>query len=390
MLNFEFYNPTRNLFGKGSLEKLHDLMENYGQNILFLYGGGSIKRNGIFDKVMEQLRDKNVIEMGGVESNPTLDTLRRCIARCREEKADMVLGVGGGSVMDSAKMVAAGAVYDGDVWDFLANHDQLPQKALPVATVVTMVGTGSEVNQNFVLTNPQTCEKVGKNGGDACFPQFAICDPEYTYTVGPYQTASGAFDTIAHVFEHYFAEADQYMPIQDGMQEAIIRAVITELPRVLEEPDHYEARANLMWAAQQALFGIADMGKGHGERVEHKMEHILSAKYNCAHGAGLAVVVPPFRRYMCKLQPKKYRQFAENVFHLDCTSLSDYEAGIKGIEALEAFIHSVGLPTTLRELGASGPDDVEFLASELVKQGRVTKGTGIGYNELKEMYASVY
>ncbi|WP_346908535.1 iron-containing alcohol dehydrogenase [Faecalicatena orotica] len=390
MLDFEYYNPTRIIFGRESIAKIHSLLENYGENIMLLYGGGSIKKNGIFDKVMEQLRDKNVIEMGGIEPNPTIETIRRYIQKCREEKVEFILGVGGGSVMDSAKMIGAGAVYDGDVWDFFKNHDQLPEAMLPVATVVTLAGTGSEANQNFVVTNPDTCEKIGKNGGPACFPEFAVCDPQLTFTVNAYQTASGAFDTIAHVFEHYFAEADQYMPVQDGMQEAVIRAVITELPRAIKEPDNYEARANLMWAAQQALFGIADMGKGHGERVEHKMEHILSARYNCAHGAGLAVVVPPFRKHMCRLNPAKYRQFAENVFHIDCVGLSDYEAGMKGITALEDFIKSVGLPASLREIGAESETDVDFLAEELVRQGRVTKGTGIGLKELKEMYASVY
>ena len=390
MLDFEYYNPTKIIFGKSSILQMKEELKLYGKNVMLLYGGGSIKKNGIFDQVMTQLKGKHVVEMGGVEPNPTIGTIRKCIRKSRDEHVDFILGVGGGSVMDSAKMIAAGAVYDGDFWDFLKNHDQLPQDALPVGTVVTMAGTGSEVNQNFVLTNPETCEKIGKNGGPACFPRFAICNPEFTYTVDAYQTASGAFDTIAHVFEHYFAEADQYMPVQDGMQEAIIRTIITELPRVMKETGNYEARANIMWAAQQALFGIADTGKGHGERVEHKMEHILSAKYNCAHGAGLAVVVPPYRKLMCARKPKKYRQFSENVFHIDTADLNDYDAGMKGIEALEVFIKSVGLPTTLREIGAKSEADIDFLAEELVKQGRIAEGTGIGLKELKAMYTAAY
>ena len=390
MLDFEYYNPTKIIFGKNSIEQISGLLEGYGKKIMLLYGGGSIKKNGIYEKITEQLKGKEVVEFVGIEPNPTIETIRRGIDVCKKEKVDFILGVGGGSVLDSTKMIGAGAVYDGDFWDFLENHDQLPDDCIPLGTVVTMAGTGSEVNQNFVLTNPETCEKVGKNGGYACFPKFAICDPRCTYTVSAYQTACGAFDTIAHVFEHYFAEPDRYMPIQDGMHEAIIRTVISELKKVIKEPDNYEARANLMWAAQQALFGIADAGKGHGERVEHKMEHILSAKYNCAHGAGLAVVVPPFRKVMCAKQPAKYRQFAENVFHIDTTGMSDYEAGMKGIKALEEFIKEVNLPLTLRELGAESKEDVKYLSEELVRQGRVTKGTGIGLKELEEMYESVY
>ncbi len=390
MLNFDYYNSTKIIFGKGSINKIQDCLKDYGNNILLLYGCGSIKRNGIYEKVKSQLRDKNVIEMEGVESNPTVATIRKGIALCREEKIDLILGVGGGSVLDSAKMIGIGAKYDGDVWDFLANREKYPTEMIPVATVVTMAGTGSEVNSNFVLSNPETCEKVGKNGGYACFPKFAICDPEATFTVGQYQTACGAFDTISHVFEHYFAVPDQYMPIQDGMHESIMQTVLAELPRALKEPDNYEARSNLLWASEQALFGIADMGKGYGEHIEHKMEHILSAKYNCAHGAGLAVVVLPYRRYMCKREPAKYRQFAENVFHLDCTGLTDYEAGMKAIDCLKDFIISVGLPTTLREIGAKSREDVDFLSEALIKQGRLDKGTSIGLKELKEMYASVY
>lgn len=390
MLDFNFYNPTKIVFGKGSIEQLHTYIRDYGERVLLLYGGGSIKKNGIYDRVKAQLAEKTVYELGGVEPNPTVQTIRKAVDFCRENKIEFILGVGGGSVMDSSKIIGAGVLYDGDVWDFLADRQFRPSAMLPVGTVVTMAGTGSEINNNFVVTNPETCEKVGKCGGSACFPEFAICDPQATYTVSAYQTASGAFDTIAHVFEHYFAVPEQYMPVQDGMQEAIIKTVITELPRAIKEPDNYEARANLLWAAGQALFGIADMGKGYGEHIEHKMEHILSAKYGCAHGAGLAVVVPPYRRYMCRREPAKYRQFAENVFGLDCTGLTDYEAGMKAIDCLEKFIADVGLPTTLREIGAKSRDDIDFLSEALIEQGRLDTGTSIGLKELKEMFSSVY
>ena len=389
MENYEFYNPTKIVFGKGATDSLKDLISDY-DNILFMYGGKSIKANGLYDRVVKQLESKRVLEYPGIKPNPLIDDIRAAVKFCKENGIEFILGVGGGSVMDSAKLVASGAVYDGDVWDFLEYREFRPEKALPVGTIVTLAGTGSETNNSFVATEPETLRKIGKSGSGVNYPKFAICDPENTYTVSKYQTASGSFDTIAHVFEHYFWLPDHFTPIQDGFEEGVMRAVIHDLPIALEDPTNYEARANLMMAAEQALFGIADMGKGYGEHVEHKMEHILSAKYNCAHGAGLAVVVPAYRRFMCRLDPRKYVQFAQRVFDVDTSGMSDYEAGIRGIEKLEEFIKLIGLPTTLKELGAESREDVDLLTEALCENGWIFKNTVVTKEDIRAMYASVY
>ncbi|MBR4471768.1 MAG: iron-containing alcohol dehydrogenase [Erysipelotrichaceae bacterium] len=389
MENYTFFNPTKIVFGKGSTNKLKELITDYN-NIMFMYGGKSLKASGLYDRIIKQLDGKRVLEYPGIKPNPLIDDVRKAVDFCKENNVEFILGVGGGSVMDSAKLVASGALYDGDVWDFLEYREKRPEKALPVGTIVTLAGTGSETNNSFVATEPETLRKIGKSGSEINYPKFAICDPENTYTVSAYQTASGSFDTISHVFEHYFWLPEDYTPIQDGFEEGVMRAVIHDLPIALKEPDNYEARANLLMASEQALFGLADVGKGYGEHVEHKMEHILSAKYNCAHGAGLAVVVPAYRRFMCAHDPKKYRQFAKNVFDIDTTGMSDYEAGIKGIEKLEEFIRQIGLPSTLKELGAQSKDDVDLLTEALCENGWIFKNTIVTKEDIRAMYASVY
>ena len=390
MATYKYYAPTEVVFGKDAENQVGALVKKWGgSRVLVHYGGQSAIKSGLLDRVVKSLEEQNlsVVLLGGVVPNPRLSKVREGISLGRSQKIDFILAVGGGSVIDSSKAIGYGLANSGDVWDFYAKN-RMPQSCIPLGAVLTIAAAGSEMSNSSVITNEEGWLKRGCSS-DLGRCKFAVMNPELTYSLPHYQTASGCTDIMMHTLERYFTNEER-MDITDELAEGLLRSVIRNARILKDNPRDYTARANIMWAAQQALFGIADTGKGHGERVEHKMEHILSAKYNCAHGAGLAVVVPPYRKLMCARKPKKYRQFSENVFHIDTADLNDYDAGMKGIEALEVFIKSVGLPTTLREIGAKSEADIDFLAEELVKQGRIAEGTGIGLKELKAMYTAAY
>lgn len=359
MANFIFNPTTKVYFGKENLLSLGGEIAAGSTKILLVYGGGSIKKNGIYDEVIAILQKANVeiAEFHGVESNPRLSTVRRGTEAAKASGIGAVLAIGGGSVIDCAKAVAAGAVYEGDPWDLLS-YKVPTEKALPVFTVLTMSGTGSEMSSGSVITNEETKEKIGLD--NPCLrPKASFLVPEFTYTVSPYQTASGSADVISHFFDfYYFAKADN-LSMQRSIMESIMGTVVKYTPLALKEPDNYEARANLMWAAAWGCSAIADSFATGASMVLHFMEHELSAYYDVTHGHGLAILMPRWMEYVSKdeTMAKLFHRFGVNVMGVD-KSLGEAE-GIKAtIAALSHFLFDeLGLKSRLSDLNI---DDKHF------------------------------
>ena len=294
MDNFRFGAPTEMLFGKGQISNLPEVLKRYGRNVLLAYGGGSIKKNGIYDKVQELLKDFNIVELSGIEPNPRIETVRRGVDLCRENNIDVILAVGGGSTIDCSKVVAAGYYYEGDTWDIVLDSSKITN-ALPIVAVLTLAATGSEMNKGAVISKMDTNEKLG-TGAICMAPKTSILDPEYLYTLPAIQTAAGTADIMSHVFENYFKKTkDAY--VQDKMSEGLLETCIKYCPIALKDPTNYEARANLMWASSMALNGLTGSGKV-GAWSCHPMEHELSAHYDITHGVGIAILTPSWMRYI--------------------------------------------------------------------------------------------
>lgn len=352
MNNFIFENSTKVYFGKGCVKEfLAGIMNGYGKNVMLAYGGGSIKRNGVYDEITDILADKgkNVVEFSGIMSNPTYKKVMEGAALARKNNIDMILAVGGGSVMDCCKAVSLAAAYDGDIWsDYWEKRGIIDVEPIPLGVVVTVTGTGSECNGGAVITNE---EKKIKTGGDypKCNPKFALMDPEYTFSVPKMQTASGGFDILSHIMETYFSKTDEDN-ISDDISEALMRSIIRNLPAALKNPQDYTARSNLMWASTMAENRIIKLGKACDFQA-HQIEHQLGAYTDCNHGCGLAVIHPPYYRYIYKDGLDKFVRFAVNVWGISADGKSKEEMAAEGVQALAGFIKEIGLPTTLRELG---------------------------------------
>ncbi len=351
MNNFIFENSTKVYFGKGCVkEYLACKLKNY-QTVMLAYGGGSIKRNGIYDEIMTILEKENktVVEFGGIPSNPTYSKVLEGAKMARENNANVILGVGGGSVMDCCKAISMAAVYDGDIWrDFWQNHGCIAFEPMPLGVVVTVSGTGSEMNGGAVITNEETKIKTGRDY-PACNPRFALMDPEYTFSVPKLQTASGGFDTLSHIMEIYFSEPDENN-VSDDIAEALMKSVIHNLPIALGNPSDYTARSNLMWASTMAENRVIKLGKK-TDFEAHQIEHQLGAYTDCNHGCGLAVIHPTYYRHIYKSGLDKFVRFARNVWEISSDGKTDGELALAGINALAEFINEIGLPKTLRELG---------------------------------------
>lgn len=347
MRNFDFHNPTKLIFGKGTLDKLKQEVPKYGTRVLLVYGGGSIKRSGLYDKVVSLLNElgAEVTELAGVEPNPRLTTVHRGVALCREHNVDLVLAVGGGSVLDCAKAIVVGAKYEGDMWDFV-ERKAAPQAALPLGTVLTMAATGSEMNNGSVITNDATQEKMGW-GSPHAFPAFSILDPEHTYTLPRDQTVYGMVDIMSHVLEHYFHQEGN-TPVQDGFCETLLRTVIETAPKLTQDLENYELRETILYCGTMALNGMVSMGFA-GDWATHNIEHAVSAVYDIPHGGGLAILFPQWMKYNLETNPARFRQLAVNVFGVDPSGKTDAEAGLEGIEALRAFWNSIGAPARLAD-----------------------------------------
>ncbi|MFO8002266.1 MAG: iron-containing alcohol dehydrogenase [Marinilabilia sp.] len=352
MKNFNFHAPTKILFGKNKVNEMAGEIKTQGSKVLMVYGGGSIRKNGIYDQVVSQLRDKRIefVELGGVQPNPRLSSVHEGVRLCREHNLDFILPVGGGSAIDAAKAIAAGVPYEGDPWDFFMQKAAV-KDPLPIGTVLTLAATGSEMNGNAVITNEETEEKRGM-GSDLVRPRFSVLDPTYTFTVNRYHTAAGTVDIMSHIFENYFAPGEGTY-VQDAIAESILKTCIKYGPVAIEEPENYEARANLLWAGSLALNGLTLTGKIMGDWATHGIEHEVSAIYDLTHGAGLAILHPVWMEYVLdQSKAPKFARMARNVWGID--ESDDMEAARKGIAAVREFFTSLGMPATLTEAEIPG------------------------------------
>ncbi len=340
MLEFVFYNPTKIVFGKDQTYRIGEFIKE--KKCLFLYGGGSIFKNGIYEKVVNSLKvaGKEWIEKGGVKPNPVLSFVYEAIEVARKEKVECILAVGGGSVIDTAKTVAAGYFYEGDVWDFFIKKAEI-QEALPVYVVLTLAATGTEMNRYAVITNEKTRQKFNIDS-DKVYPKVSILDPVNTYTVPKEQVAYGCVDAMLHLLEGYFTQSYPNTPIQDGFVETLVKVLIETTQRIFENPQDYDARANFMWATTLALNGLTTAGIGSFGFPNHIIAHSLSAFYDLPHGATLAIIFPAWLRY--KFPEKSYR-----ISKLGMAIFNDGEPE-KVIEKLENFYSSIGVPTRLSQV----------------------------------------
>lgn len=354
MNDFSFCTPTRYVFGHDAEKQAGELMLATGaRRVLIVYGMGSVIRSGLLDHVKEILHSAGIVtfELGGVQPNPTDPKVYEGIEIVRREEIDGLLAVGGGSAIDTAKAIACGALYEGDFWDFYCGK-KVVDKALPLGVVLTIPAAGSEGSGNSVITRLEGLHKLSLRTDTALRPKFACLNPELTFTLPPYQTACGITDMMVHILERYFSPTPD-VEVTDRLAEGLLMAIMTEAPKVMAEPENYEARANILWSGTLAHNGIC--GTGRSEDWEsHFMEHELSAVYDVTHGAGLAVITPAWMTFMAEHRPAKVAQLARRVFGISNTD--DREAALEGIAALKKFFSSLGLPLTLRELGINTPD----------------------------------
>ena len=354
MDNFNFYSPTYFAFGKDRENEVGELMNRFGgSKVLIHYGGGSVIKTGLLDRVKTSLTKNNIafIELGGVKPNPRSGLVYEGIEICKREKVDFLLAVGGGSVIDSAKAIAAGVLYDGDFWDFYCGKEV--EKALPVGTILTIAAAGSEGSNGSVITHENEMLKRSA-AGDALRPTFSILNPELTFTVPPYQTACGITDMMAHIMERYFTNA-KGVELTDRICEGVLLAIINEAPKVLAKPDDYNARANIMWAGTIAHNDICGVGREQ-DWATHKMEHELSGLYDVAHGAGLAVMFPAWMKYVMQHDVMRFAQFAVRIWGCEMDFQHPENTAKKGIEKLEQFLVSIGMPIRFAQLGAKAED----------------------------------
>jgi alcohol dehydrogenase YqhD (iron-dependent ADH family) len=352
-MKFTYQNPTQLIFGAGTLTQLGEVVRKYGNKALLVTGGGSVKRNGTFERAIASLNAAGVAvaECSGVEPNPRLSTVVRGADIARSEGCDVVVALGGGSTMDAAKVMAAAVFYEGDPWNMMVHvqdNCRLPERALPVITVPTLAATGSEMNGGSVITDEKTTVKSFVTA-KCLYPRAAIVDPELTVSVPKDQTAFGICDLITHVTESYFNGVDG-TPLQDRFAEGVILTAMEWGPRAVADGHDLEARAQVQWASVVALNGWVQVGTGSPFPV-HMIEHSLSAHHDIPHGAGLAVVNPAWMRFAARSRPARFAQFAERIFGLSLKHPKDAEAATEGIDRLEAFLRSIGCPTRLSELG---------------------------------------
>lgn len=353
MNNFIFQNSTKVYFGEGCVKEYLDYLTKPYNTVMIAYGGGSIKKNGVYDEVAGILKKagKNIVEFSGIMANPTYAKVQEGAKLARETDADMILAIGGGSVMDCCKAVSLAAKYDGDIWeDFWARQGVITVDTLPLGMIVTVAGTGSECNGGAVITNEEKKIKTGRD-----YPQlnarFALMDPVYTYSVPAGQMVSGSFDILSHIMETYFSEPNEDN-VSDDIMEALMKSVIRNLRTAIRTPKDYTARSNLMWDATMAENRLIKMGKKCDFQC-HNMEHQLGAYTDCNHGKGLAVLHPVYYRHIYKDGLPKFVRFAENVWGIQRRGQTDEEIAKAGVEALADFIKEIGLPTTLKELGVT-------------------------------------
>jgi alcohol dehydrogenase YqhD (iron-dependent ADH family) len=366
--NFVFQNKTKIIFGRDTEEKVGKEIKRLGkQKVLFHYGGGSIKRFGLYDKVVKHLKQEGIefVELGGVKPNPSLRLVKEGINLCEKEKVDFILAVGGGSVIDSSKAIAAGVPYEGDVWDFYDNKAQI-KEALPLGVILTLPAAGSEASDSSVITNEERKLKRG-TGSPLIRPTFSILNPEITFTLPPYQTAAGITDMMAHIMERYFTQ-ERNVDLTDHMCEAVLKTIIKNAPLVLENPEDYNARAEIMWAGTLA----------------HN-EHELSALYDLTHGAGLAIIFPAWIRYVYKAYPEKMLRFFHNVFDVEAVFDDPHYMIEEGLKRLKNFYRSIGMPVSLKDAGIED-NRFEEMAEKCTVFGPVSNFVKLEKSDVIEIY----
>ena len=380
MENFYFYSPTAFAFGKDTENEAGALVKKFGgTKVLIHYGGGSVVRSGLLDRVKASLEKEGIPfkELGGVKPNPRSGLVYEGIDLCRKENIDFILAVGGGSTIDSSKAIAAGVVYDGDFWDFY--EGKRVEKALPIGTVLTIAAAGSEGSPDSVITKEEGMLKRGASG-DAIRPKFSILNPALTQTLPPYQSAAGITDIMAHLYERYLTNSKE-VEVTDRLIEALLLTMKHEGPRVIENPDNYEARANIMWAGMMAHNNSCGVGRSQ-DWNSHTIEHELSALYDCAHGAGLAVTMPAVFRYVYKHDVTRFAKVAVRVWGCEMDYENPERTALEGIDALENFLYSIGMPGNLEDLGGDA-DDIPKLVNTLCRtSGR--NGSISGFVTLNE------
>ena len=363
--NFSYKNATKLYFGEDALSYLKEELPKYGKNVVLIYGGGSIKKNGIYDAVMDILREnsKNVVEDAGVMPNPTVDKLREGVKLARNHKADLLLAVGGGSCCDYAKAVSVSVHCDEDPWEkYYARFEEPTCEIIPVGCVLTMVGTGSEMNAGAVITNHETHEKIGHVFGDEVMPKFAILNPRYTMSLPKRQMVSGIYDIFNHICEQYFSGEDDN--VSDYLAEGLMKSVIRNSLVALDNPEDYEARSNIMWAATWALNTLIGCGKSEDWMV-HMLGQAVGAYTDATHGMTLAAVSLPYYRYILPYGIKKFARFAKEVWNIDATGKTEEQLAQAGLAAMEAWMEKLGVAMNLTELGAT-KDMVEGIADATI------------------------
>ncbi|MBR2097727.1 MAG: iron-containing alcohol dehydrogenase [Prevotella sp.] len=375
MKDFNFYAPTRVVFGRESEAKLPELIKQYGgTKVLVHYGGGSARRSGLLDKVEQMLREAGIdfVELGGVVPNPLLSKVKEGIALCRREGVDFILAVGGGSVIDSSKAIGYGVPYEGDVWDFWDNR-AVPQTAMPIGVVLTIPAAGSEMSSSTVITQDEGMLKRGFNS-DLCRCKFAVMNPERTYTLPPYQTAAGATDIMMHTMERYFSKYED-ATLTDAIAEALLRTVKDAAFEVLKNPEDYRNRANIMWASSLSHNDLTECGTEKDFAV-HKLEHELSGLFGVTHGAGLAALWGSWARYVMDKHISRFVQFAVNVMGVTNDFTDPRATALRGIEAIEHFFQQIGMPTSIPALiGRKVTDEeIETLVAKCSRGGKITLG----------------
>lgn len=390
MKNFYYSIPTEIFFGKGQIKVLGDQIKKYGTKVLLTYGGGSIKRIGLYDEVVNILKDNGIEfrELGGIDPNPKIDSVREGIKIIRENDIDFILAVGGGSVIDCSKAIAAGYYYQGDPWGFLIRKANV-ENALPLGTILTIAATGSEMDRIAVISNPETRQKLSF-GHISMAPKFSILDPTYTFSLPKNQTAAGVADIMSHTFENYFTLNDGAY-LQDRFAEGILKTCIKYGKIAFEEPDNYEARANIMWASSWAINGLLSYGKDVKWSV-HAMEHELSAFYDITHGVGLAILTPVWMEYVLDDERvDKFVEYGVNVWDID-RNKDKYEIARLAIDKTRDFFKSIGIPMSLREVGIK-EEDLEKMAKACIDNSggnKIGNFKPLGYEDVLSIYRKAY
>ena len=392
MLDFSFYAPTYYEFGRDTESKVGELIRQFGgTNVLIHYGGGSVVKSGLLSRVKKYLDGCQIsyVELGGVQANPESDLVYEGIELCKKENVDFILAIGGGSVIDSAKAIASGVCYDSDFWDFFCDDDRKKvEKSLPVGVILTIAAAGSEGSPSMVITNSKTKLKRGNIKSDVVRPKFAIMNPCLTMTLSSYQTACGIVDIMTHVIERYFSNTKNCI-VTDRLCEAILKSMLESGKKVMEDPTDYEARANIMWASTLAHNNVCGVDREQ-DWTSHKMEHELSGKYGVAHGAGLAVIVIKWMRYVSKRNPDKFRDFGKNVFGVRTDLFGTDDDYIEqGIQKLLEFWISLGMPSSLKEIGYHR-DDLDYLVEHVdyASDGTIGNYVKLTKEDVRNIYQS--